>query len=251
MSGHSKWSTIRHRKGIQDARRSKIFSKLIREIITAARLGGKDENANPRLRTAIASAKSANVPLENIERAIKKGSGELESTSYDEMIYEGYGPQGVALLVRSLTDNKKRTASDIRYIFSKYNGNLGEAGCVSWMFCKKGIFVCKKSSVSEDELIEISLNQGAEDIKDAGDTWEIITSPEDFEKVQDALAQASIPVERAEITMLPKTTVQVQGKAAEQTLKLLEALEDHEDVQNVYSNFDIDDHLLEKLSDFK
>ena len=200
MSGHSKWSTIRHKKGAADAKRGKIFTKLIKEITVAARMGGGDLNANPRLRTAVAAAKAENMPKDNIERAIKKGTGELEGVNYEESIYEGYGPGGAAVLVESLTDNKNRAVSEIRHIFSKNGGNLGETGCVAWMFSKKGYFVVEKSAADEETLMEAALEAGAEDVREDESNFEVITAPEDFEAVKTALEEASIPVESAEIT---------------------------------------------------
>ncbi|MBW2107112.1 MAG: YebC/PmpR family DNA-binding transcriptional regulator [Deltaproteobacteria bacterium] len=248
MSGHSKWSTIKRKKGATDAKRGKLFTKLIKEITVAARFGGGDPDANPRLRTAIASARAENMPKDNIERAIKKGTGELEGTAYEEVVYEGYGPGGAAVLVESLTDNKNRTVADVRHIFSRAGGNLGEAGCVAWMFQKKGFFVIEKDAVDEELLMEVALEAGAEDIRDEESTFEIITAPEDFEQVKQALEQKAVPCVVAEITMLPQTTVKLEGKEAEQMLRLMENLEDSDDVQKVYSNFDIADNTLEALS---
>jgi len=239
MSGHSKWSTINHKKGAADARRGKVFTKLIKEITVAARMGGGDPNGNPRLRQAIIAAKTANMPKDNIERAIKKGTGELEGVSYDESIYEGYGPGGAAILVESLTDNKNRAVSEIRHLFSKHGGNMGESGCVSWMFSKKGYFSVKKAAMEEDKLMEIALEAGAEDVREDNGSFEIISTPDDFEAVKAAMDQASVGYEEAEITMLPSTTANLSGKEAEQMVRLMEALEDCDDVQKVHTNADI------------
>jgi len=247
MSGHNKWSSIKHKKGALDAKRGKIFSKLIKEITVAARLGGGDPEANARLRNAIAAAKAQNMPKDNIERAIKKGTGELSGTSYEESTYEGYGPGGVAVLVNVLTDNKNRAVADIRHVFSRYNGNLGETGCVMWMFEKKGYAEIDKGVVDEDDLYEVALNAGAQDITDQDDTFEILTDPDDLEKLRLALEEKGIKYNILEISMIPKNTVKISGKTAEQTLKLLEALEDLEDVQAVYSNFDIDDEEIAQM----
>ncbi|MCK4729598.1 MAG: YebC/PmpR family DNA-binding transcriptional regulator [Desulfobacterales bacterium] len=247
MSGHSKWSTIKRKKGATDAKRGKIFTKLIKEITVAARFGGGDADANPRLRTAIAAAKSENMPKDNIERAIKKGTGELEGVAYEEVYYEGYGPGGAAVLVESLTDNKNRTVADIRHAFSKAGGSLGEAGCVAWMFQKKGMFVFEKGSVDEETLMDMTLDAGAEDINDEEGTLEVITSTENFEQVKKALEDRAIRYVVAEITMLPQSTIGLEGKEAEQMLRLMDGLEDSDDVQKVYSNFDIADKTLEQI----
>jgi len=244
MSGHSKWSSIKHKKSAVDAKRGKIFTKLIKEITVAARMGGSgDPDANPRLRTAILAAKSENMPKDNIERAIKKGTGELEGVDYEESIYEGYGPGGAAVLIDSLTDNKNRAVADIRHIFSKNGGNLGENGCVAWMFEKKGYISVEKNGVDEDALMEVSIEAGADDVRDEGDSFEIITAPEDFEVVKAAIESAAIPYLLAEVTMLPQTTVNLAGKEAEQMIRLMESLEDCEDVQKVYTNADIPDEI--------
>ncbi|MCR4438848.1 MAG: YebC/PmpR family DNA-binding transcriptional regulator [bacterium] len=247
MSGHSKWHSIKHKKAKVDAERGRLFTRLIREITTAARVGGGDENANPRLRAAVAAAKAANMPAANIEKAIKKGTGELPGVVYEEAIYEGYGPGGAAIMVETLTDNKNRTVAEIRHLFSKYNGNLGENGCVAWMFEKKGVITVKPSGKSEDDLLAIALEAGAEDLRNQGETYEITTSPAEFENVKRALLAKNLEIERAELTMYPKRTVKVEGKNAETLLKLMDALEEQEDVQNLYSNFDIDDKVLEEL----
>ncbi|AOY58562.1 MULTISPECIES: YebC/PmpR family DNA-binding transcriptional regulator [Desulfococcus] len=244
MSGHSKWSTIKHKKGAADAKRGKLFTKLIKEITVAARMGGGDINANPRLRTAIAAAKAENMPKDNMERAIKKGTGELEGVSYEETIYEGYGPGGAAVLVESLTDNKNRAVADIRHIFAKRGGNLGENGCVAWMFDKKGYINIEKAVTDEETLMEVALDAGAEDVREDGDCFEIITAPEDFEAVKAAIENAEIPYLEAEVTMLPQTTATLQGKEAEQMILMMEALDDCDDVQKVYTNADIPDDMV-------
>lgn len=249
MSGHSKWSTIRHKKGAADAKRGKIFTKLIKEIMVAARMGGGDVNANPRLRAAVSAAKAENMPKDNIDRAIKKGTGELEGTTYEEISYEGYGPGGIAILVEVMTDNKNRAASDVRHIFSKNGGSLGEAGCVAWMFSKKGTIAFSKDKASEEEIMEIALEAGAEDVSDQGDQFLVTTSLEDFSAVKAAFDEKGIQYELAEITMVPQTTVRVEDeKQATQLLKLMDALEDCDDVQNAYANFDIPDEILNAVA---
>ncbi|MGD8262619.1 MAG: YebC/PmpR family DNA-binding transcriptional regulator [Desulfobacterales bacterium] len=247
MSGHSKWSSIKHKKAATDAKRGKIFSRLIKEITVAARMGGGDPDANPRLRTAIAAAKSENMPKDNIDRAIKKGTGELEGVSYEESIYEGYGPGGAAVLIESLTDNKNRAVADIRNIFNKSGGSLGENGCVAWMFDKKGYIAVENKSVDEDTLMETALDAGAEDLREDNSNFEVITAPEDFEAVKAAIEKASIIYIEAEITMLPQTTTNLVGKEAEQMVRLMELLEDCEDVQKVYTNADIPDEIVNNL----
>jgi len=248
MSGHSKWSQIKRKKGAQDARRGKAFTRLIREITVAARQGGGDPNANPRLRTAITAAKMENMPRDNIERAIKKGTGELDGgTTYEELLYEGYGPGGTAVLMELMTDNKNRTSADIRHIFSKHNGNLGEAGCVAWMFNKKGYIVIEKGAASEELLMETALDAGADDIREGDQEYEVITDPKNFEAVRTNLENASIPFILAEITMMPQTTVTLDERQAEQMLRLMEILEDHDDIQKVYANFDIPEQVMERL----
>jgi len=244
MSGHSKWSTIRHKKGITDARRGKIFSKLIKEITVAARMGGGDLAANPRLRTAVQAAKNENMPKDNIDRAIKKGTGELEGVNYEESVYEGYGPGGAAIFVESLTDNKNRAVADIRHILSKTGGNLGSNGCVAWMFDKKGYIVVENKAVDEDKLMEIAIDAGAEDVSEDNSNYEIITALQDFENVKAAIDRESIPYIEAEITMLPQATVNLVGKEAEQMVRLMEALEDCDDVQKVYTNADIPEEFI-------
>jgi len=245
MSGHSKWSSIKHKKGALDAKRGKIFTKLIKEITVAARMGGSgDTDANPRLRTAVAAAKSENMPKDNIERAIKKGTGELEGVDYEENTYEGYGPGGAAVLLESLTDNKNRAVADIRHIFAKCGGNLGENGCVAWMFDKKGYIVVERSAIDEDSLMETALDAGAEDVREDDSNFEVITAPEDFEAVKDAIDEKSIPYLDAEITMLPQTATSLQGKEADQMIRLMDMLDDCEDVQKVYTNADIPDEMV-------
>jgi len=244
MSGHNKWSSIKHKKGAADARRGKIFSKLIKEITVAARMGGGDLNANPRLRTAIAAAKNENMPKDNWERAIKKGTGELEGVNYEEVTYEGYAPGGAAVLLECLTDNKNRAVADIRHLFSKSGGNLGENGCVAWMFDKKGLIVVNKEGVDEDQLMEVAIDAGAEDVNDEGDTFEVITETGDFETVKEAIEKASISIEMSEVSMIPQNLLKLQGKEAEQTVRLMDALEDCDDVQKLYTNADIPDDIL-------
>jgi YebC/PmpR family DNA-binding regulatory protein len=246
MSGHSKWSTIKHKKGAADAKRGKVFSKLIKEITIAARIGGGDPDSNPRLRTGIDKARGANMPNDNITRAIKKGTGELEGTSYEESVFEGYGPGGVALYIEVLTDNRNRTVAEIRHLLSKLGGNLGESGCVAWMFTKHGVLTFDKS-VGEEKLMDAALEAGAEDIKDEEDMLTVVTDPGAFDAVRKACVDAGIEPLEAEVTMVPQNTVKLEGNDAEKMLKLMEALEDHDDVQNVSANFDIDSELMEKL----
>jgi YebC/PmpR family DNA-binding regulatory protein len=248
MSGHSKWSSIKHKKGAADAKRGRIFTKIIREISVAARFGGGDPDGNPRLRTAIAAAKAENMPKDNIERAIKKGTGELEGAHYEESVCEGYGPNGVAILVELLTDNKNRTVAEVRHAFTRHNGNMGSTGCVAWMFHKKGLISCDKAAVDEEKLIEVALEAGAEDINDEGSTLEIITDPKDLERVKEALDKSGLSCNFAKITMIPENTVKLDEKEAEQTLKLMESLEDSDDVQNVHANFDIPDDVMERIT---
>ncbi|MDD2319930.1 MAG: YebC/PmpR family DNA-binding transcriptional regulator [Geobacteraceae bacterium] len=246
MSGHNKWSTIKHKKGAADAKRGKIFTKIIKELTVAAKMGGGDPDANPRLRTAIDKAKSENMPKDNIERAIKKGSGGLEGVNYEETTYEGYGPGGVAVLVEVMTDNRNRTVSDVRSIFSKCNGNMGEAGCVSWLFDKKGLIVYAKDT-DFDALFEAALEAGADDVSDEEGQIEVVTEPSSFIEVREALEKAGFKYESAEVTMIPQTMVKLDGKQAESMLKLMDRLEDNDDVQNVYANFDISDEEMEKM----
>jgi len=248
MSGHSKWASIKHKKGALDAKRGKVFSKLIKEITVAARLGGGDPTGNPRLRTAIQAAKAENMPKENIERAIKKGTGDLEGTSYEETSYEAYGPGGVAILIDCLTDNKNRTVADLKHIFDRHGGNLGEPGCVSWMFVKKGLIIFDSDSVDEEQLLEIALDAGAEDVIQEGGQFEVRTEPADFEEVKKAFDDAGLSYTLAEISMIPQNTVRLEGKKAEQMLHLMEALEDNDDISHVYANFDIPDDVIEAIS---
>lgn len=245
MSGHSKWATIKHKKAATDARRGKVFTKVIRELTIAARVGGADPVSNPRLRTAIAAAKNENMPNDNIERAIQRGTGQLEGETLDEITYEGYGPGGVGMLVQIVTSNKNRTASEIRHLFSKNGGNLAEAGAVGWMFHRKGDIVVPKEQADEDKLMGIVLDAGADDLRDDGSTWEIITPPEAMEKVREALAAASIKPDSAEVAWLPQNFVKLTGAQAQQMLRMMESLEDHDDVQHVYANFDIDEKEIQ------
>lgn len=248
MSGHSKWHSIKHRKGAVDAKRGKMFTKLIKELTIATRIGGKDPDSNPRLRVAVAAAKAENMPKDNIERAIKKGTGELEGTSYEEFTYEGYGPGGAAVLIDVLTDNRNRAVADVRHIFERAGGNLGEAGCVSWMFSQKGLIVFKKDQVDEDKVYELALEAGADDINEGDKEIEVITEPSSFEIVKAAFDDSELTYILAEVTMIPKSTVKLDGKHAQQMLSLMEALEDNEDVNHVYANFDIPDEVMESLS---
>ncbi|MBN2384851.1 YebC/PmpR family DNA-binding transcriptional regulator [bacterium] len=249
MSGHSKWSSIKHKKGKADARRGKIFTKLIKEITIAARLGGGDPGGNPRLRQAIIVAKENNMPADNINRAIKKGTGELPGTSYEEVTYEGYGPGGVAVLIEALTDNKNRTLAEIRYLFSKSSGNLGDTNCVAWLFELKGLLIFDLGERDEEELLEKSLELEVDDFKVENGVVEIHTSTETFEEIKEKFKAMDIELTFAEITKIPKTTVQLEGKKAEQMLKLMEKFEEHDDVQAVYANFDIDEKIMEQLEE--
>jgi len=250
VSGHSKWSTIKRKKGAIDAKRGKIFTKLIKEITVAARMGGGDPDANPRLRTAILAAKTENMPKDNIERAIKKGTGDLDGANYEEILYEGYGPGGVAILVETMTDNKNRTVADIRHYFSKSGGNLGESGCVGWMFDKKGIIIVDKETISEEDLLEIALEAGAEDVVEEDSTFQVVSAPEDFNQVVENLDKDELKYVEASISMVPQNTVDVsEEKTARSLLKLMENLEDHDDVQKVHANFDIPDELMESISE--
>ncbi len=249
MSGHSKWSTIKRKKGAIDAKRGKIFTRLIKEITVAARAGGGDPEGNPRLRTAVATAKTENMPKDNIARAIKKGTGEIAGEIYDEIMYEGYGPGGVAVLVECMTDNRNRTVADVRHFFAKSNGNLGESGCVSWMFEKKGLILIDKKLTTEEKLMDMALEAGADDVVEEESEFQVYTSPEEFENVRAALEVGGLIFIDASVSMIPKTTVEVTDeKIAKSLIKLMENLEDHEDVQNISSNFDIDDSLMEQLS---
>ena len=248
MSGHSKWSTIKRKKEKTDAARGRVFTRLIKELTIAARHGGGDENSNPRLRSAVLAAKAANMPAANIERAIKRGTGELPGVTYEEVIYEGYGPGGTALYIDALTDNKNRSVAEIRHLLSKYGGNLGESGSVAWMFHKNGTITISKFVTTEDDLMMTTLDAGVQDIDQDEETFRLKMEPSSLEAVKKLLGANNIPFEGAEITMEPSTMIKVEGKNAETLLKLMDALEDHEDVQNVYSNFDIDDKVLEQLN---
>lgn len=249
MAGHSKWAQIKHKKALADLKRGKLFTKIVKEIYVSAKLGGGDPEGNPRLRSAIERAKEANMPADNIKKAIMKGTGELPGTNYEEAIYEGYGPGGVAILIETLTDNKNRTVSELRHLLSKNGGSLGEAGCVSWIFEKKGYILVEKSKIDEDSLMSIVLEAGAEDMKNdpKEDNYEIITSPENFLKVKEAIEKNNIPISLSQITMLPKSYVPLDGQTAHQMLKLIELLEDHDDVQNVYANFDMPEDITIKV----
>ncbi|MGZ4809701.1 MAG: YebC/PmpR family DNA-binding transcriptional regulator [Thermoanaerobaculia bacterium] len=246
MSGHSKWSTIKHKKGAADAKRGKVFTRLIKEMTVAARLGGGDAVANPRLRAAVSEAKAANMPKDNIERAIKRGTGEIEGVTYEELTYEGYGPGGVALIVETMTDNTNRTTPEIRHIFEKNGGNLGTPGSVRFQFEKKGLFTIEKSAVSEDKLMEIVLEAGADDLQTGSpDTYEVYTAPDTFEQVRQALEKNKIPTTEAKLGMVPSTWVKLEDSKAKQMLRLMESLDDHDDVQNVWSNFEVPEELME------
>ncbi|MDD5434598.1 MAG: YebC/PmpR family DNA-binding transcriptional regulator [Nitrospira sp.] len=247
MSGHSKWATTKHKKAAIDAKRGKRFTKVIREITVAARAGGGDPDGNPRLRTVILKAKEANMPADNIKKAIQKGTGELPGVNYEEAIFEGYGPGGVAILMSIMTDNKNRTVPEIRHMLSKNGGNMGEAGCVSWMFHKKGYIIVEGKGIDEDNLLNLALEAGAEDMNRDGDNFEIITSTDDFENVKAAVEKAGIPISLGEVTMIPQNYMDVDDKAAEQVLRLIELLEDHDDVQNVYTNCNITDEVIARL----
>jgi YebC/PmpR family DNA-binding regulatory protein len=241
MSGHSKWSTIKHKKAALDAKRGRAFTRLIKEITVAARAGGGDPDGNPRLRSAIAEAKAANMPADNIKRAIQRGTGELPGVSYDEVTYEGYGPGGVAVIVQTLTDNRNRTTAEIRHVFSKYGGNLGESNSVAWMFSRKGYLVVPPGASDEDRLLEVVLEAGGEDVRQDGDNFEILCEPDAYEAVRKALQDSGVSIETSEVSMVPQNTVRLEGKKAQQALSLMEALEEQEDVQKVSANFDIDE----------
>ena len=248
MSGHSKWATIKHKKGAADAKRGKIFTTLIREITIASKAGGGDPDGNPRLRTAIAAAKAENMPNENIKRAIQRGTGELEGASYEEITFEGYGPGGVAVIIEVTTDNRNRAVSEIRHCFSKNGGNLGESNSVRFMFSKKGILAISKNVANEDQLMNIVIENGGDDLQDEGDTWEIITEPAAFEAVAGAVKAAGIPTLMSEITMIASTYTKLEGAPAAQMIRLLEALEEMDDTQHVYSNFDMDANQMEEVA---
>ena len=247
MSGHSKWATIKHKKGALDAKRGKIFTRLIKEIAIAAKNGG-DPDMNPRLRTAIAAAKAENMPADNIKRAIQRGTGELPGATYEEFTLEGYGPGGVAILAEINTDNRNRTVSEIRHVFGKNNGNMAEAGAVSWLFHKKGDIVIAKSAAKEDDLMSIVLDAGADDLQDDGENWEVLTNPSAYESVLEAVKKAGIEPVSSSISMIPQTYIKLEGAAATQMIRLIEALEENDDVQNVHANFDIDQKLLEEVA---
>jgi len=249
MSGHSKWSTIKHKKGATDAKRGKVFTKLIKEITVAARMGGGDPAANPRLRTAIAGAKAVNMPKDNVERGIKKGTGELEGVNYEEILYEGYGPGGVAVLVECMTDNRNRTVADVRMIFSKANGNLGESGCVAYMFERKGSITFDKETVDEEKLMDVALEAGADDVVDDSDVFQVLTTPLDFDAVREALEAEGLESIEANLAMIPQNVIDIPDeKTATQLMRLLDNLEDCDDVQNVHANFDISDEIMEAIS---
>ena len=245
MSGHSKWHSIKHKKAAADSKRGRIFTRLIKEMTAAARMGGGDVEGNPRLRLAVATAKAANMPADNIKRAIMRGTGELPGVSYEDVNYEGYGPGGVAVYIHALTDNRNRTVAELRHIFSKNAGNLGESGCVGWMFDRKGYFVVEKSAADEEKVLETALGAGADDMREDGSNFEILTAPENFDGVRSALESAGIPVAASEISMVPQNYVKLEGKNAQTMVKLMDSLEDHEDIQNVWANFDIDESELD------
>jgi YebC/PmpR family DNA-binding regulatory protein len=248
MSGHSKWHSIKYKKAAQDAKRGKMFTKIIRELSVAARIGGADPETNPRLRKAVTDAKAVNMPADNIKKAIMKGTGQLEGISYEEVIYEGYGPGGVAIYVETLSDNKNRTVSELRHTFSKNGGNIGESGCVAWMFKRKGYIVVEKTKASEDKLLDIVTDAGAEDLREDGSNYEIFTPPEDYENVVEGLKKNSIEIAASNLGYIPQNYIKLEGKQAQQLLKLMEELEDHDDVQNVWANFDIDEEEIAKYS---
>ncbi len=245
MSGHSKWHTIKHKKGAADARRGKVFTRLIKELTVAARAGGGDPDANPRLRTVIVEAKQHNMPADNIKRAIRRGTGEEEGLTYDEVTYEGYGPGGVAILVDTLTDNRNRTVGEIRHIFSKHGGNLGETNSVAWLFEKKGHVIVAKDKAGEEALMDAVIEAGADDIKDDGSAWEIVSAPDAHPAVVDAVKKIGVEPDSAQIAMLPQNYVKLEGRSAQQMLKLMEALEDHDDTRHVWSNFDVEEQEIE------
>jgi YebC/PmpR family DNA-binding regulatory protein len=245
MSGHSKWHTIKHKKGAADAKRGKVFTRIIKELTVAARNGGGDPGTNPRLRTIIAEAKSVNMPADNIKKAIQRGTGELPGVTYEEITYEGYGPGGAALILECMTDNKNRTVGEVRHLLEKYNGNLGSSGSVAWMFSKKGYIVVDKTAADEETLLNAVLEAGGDDLRDDGDTWEVLSDPSAFEAVRDAVKALGIEPASAQVAMLPQNYVKLQGKEASHMVKLMEALEDHDDVQHVWSNFDIEEKEIE------
>lgn len=248
MSGHSKWHSIKHKKAAADAKRGKLFTKIIRELSVAAREGGGDPEANPRLRKAIADAKAVNMPADNIKRAIMKGTGQLEGAAYEEVKYEGYGPGGVAIFIEALSDNRNRTVSELRHIFTKNGGRIGESGCVAWMFKRKGYIVVEKGKAAEDKLLEIVLASGAEDLRDDGSNYEIITPPDKYDSVVDALKQSEVEIATSNLGYIPQNYVRLEGKQAQQLLRLMEELEDHDDVQHVWANFDIPEEEIASFS---
>jgi YebC/PmpR family DNA-binding regulatory protein len=248
MSGHSKWSSIKHKKAATDAKRGKVFTRFIRELTIAARSGGGDPESNSRLRHAMDGARAANMPSDNIKKAVQRGTGELEGINYEEFSYEGYGPGGVAILADAMTDNKNRTVSEVRHVFEKYNGNLGQQGCVSWMFTRKGVIIVPQSAIGEDELMEIVIENGGEDMVKEGSSYEITTATEDFDKVHEALKAKKLPIESAEISKVPSTYIKLEGRQAEQMLKLYDKLEELDDIQNVWANFDIADEVIEQFN---
>ena len=248
MSGHSKWSSIKHKKAMVDARRGKMFTKLIRELTSATRAGGGDPDINPRLRTAVASAKGSNMPADTIQRAIQKGTGDTAGETYEEVTYEGYGAGGVAVLVDTLTDNKNRTVAEVRHLFAKHGGSMGENGCVAWMFQRQGFLALDASSIDEDALLELVLEAGGDDVRTENDLYEILTVPEVFEDVRSSLEAQGLTPEVAEVTMLPQSTVTIEGKQAEQVIRLMEALDDQDDVRRAYANFDIPDDVMAALA---
>jgi len=245
MSGHSKWHTIKHKKGAADAKRGKVFTRIIKELTVAARNGGGDPGTNPRLRTIIADAKAVNMPADNIKKAIQRGTGELPGVTYEEITYEGYGPGGAALIIECMTDNKNRTVGEVRHLLEKFNGNLGASNSVAWMFAKKGYIVVDKTAADEEKLLNVALEAGADDVRDDGDSWEVLSEPSAFETVRDAVKSLGVEPGTAQVAMLPQNYVKLQGKEASQMVKLMENLEDHDDVQHVWSNFDIEEKEIE------
>jgi YebC/PmpR family DNA-binding regulatory protein len=248
MSGHSKWHTIKHKKGAADAKRGRVFTRIIKELTVAARAGGGDADTNPRLRTIVAEAKAVNMPAENIKRAIRRGTGEEPGVQYEEITYEGYGPGGVALIIEAMTDNKNRTVGEIRHLLTKYGGDLGQSNSVAWMFEKKGYIVIEKTKASEDALLSAALDAGADDLRDDGDNWEVVSAPDAFPAVKEAVEKLGIETVSAQVAMLPKNYVSLEGKAAQSMLKLLDLIEDHDDVQHVWSNMDVDEKELEAFA---
>jgi YebC/PmpR family DNA-binding regulatory protein len=248
MSGHSKWHTIKHKKGAADAKRGRVFTRIIKELTVAARSGGGDPDTNPRLRTVVAEAKQVNMPAENIKRAIRRGTGEEPGVQYEEVTYEGYGPGGVALIIETMTDNKNRTVGEIRHLLTKYGGDLGQTNSVAWMFDKKGYIVIEKAKAAEDTLLTAALDAGADDLRDDGETWEVISPPEAFQAIKEAVEKLGIETASAQVAMLPKNYVSLEGRAAQSMLKLLDLIEDHDDVQHVWSNMDVDEKELEAFA---